>query len=383
MHILLITQNFPPEKGGIQTYSEELSKHFQKKGHQIEVIAPSKKGDKEIDSKFPFQVTRINTDNGLLVLPLLWRTPFILMNKKIDVIFNVQWQTALPFIIAKALGFKIKVVIAAHARELLFNTDKKNLFSKIFSSYKKSILNRADLLLPVSDFTKELIVEAGVNSDKIRVVINGTNPDFFFPKDVSELKKSLNLSSKNIIFSLTRLIKRKGIDLVLESLPDVIKKVPNAHYVIGGSGPEEENLKELVSKYELQDYVTFVGKIPDHLINDFYNLCDVFVLPAVTEKLSVEGFGIVFLEANACKKPVIGSNSGGIPSAILHKKTGLIVPESNPELLSKAIVEILRDPELAKELGNQGYNRVKTEANWERVSTIILSHIKELSTSDS
>lgn len=378
MHILLITQNFPPEKGGIQTYSEELSKHFYKKGHQIEVIAPSKKGDKEIDSQFPFQVTRVNTENGLLVLPLLWRMPFILMNKKVDVIFNVQWQTALPFIIAKILGFKIKVVIAAHARELLFNTDKKNLFSKIFSYYKKSILNRADLLLPVSDFTKELIVKAGVNSDKIRVVINGTNPEIFFPKDVAELKRSLNLTSKNIIFTLTRLINRKGIDLVIKALPEVIKKVPNAHYIIGGYGPEEENLKELVSKFGLKDYVTFVGKIPDDLINDFYNLCDVFILPSVTEELSIEGFGIVFLEANACKKPVIGSDSGGIPSAILHGKTGLIVPESNSVLLSETIVEILTNQGLAKELGNRGYNRVQTEANWEQVSSTILSYINEV-----
>jgi phosphatidylinositol alpha-1,6-mannosyltransferase len=135
-----------------------------------------------------------------------------------------------------------------------------------------------------------------------------------------------------------------------------------------GDGEQLDDLRSLSEKLNLSDRVHFTGSIPHQKLNDYYNLADIFVMSSKTMKPDVEGFGIVFLEANACGKPVIGSRSGGIPSAIIDGETGFLVDESEPEQLANKIAYLLDHPELANQLGEQGRERILSEANWDNVA---------------
>jgi phosphatidylinositol alpha-1,6-mannosyltransferase len=251
------------------------------------------------------------------------------------------------------------IYLAAHARELLFNPFREgSVIGKGYSWYRKRILKYVDYFFPVSTYTADLLEEKGVDPYKIDVVINGTDPDLFYPKEEVDLRRELKLEGKKVLLTITRLVSRKGIDTVLASLPSVIEKYPDIIYLVVGDGDYKEALKDIVDRYNLGNYVRFTGKIPHKNLISYYNLCDVFVMPSKTELPDVEGFGLVFLEANACGKPVIGSKSGGIPSAIKHKETGLLVEEQNPEELKNAIFTLLDNPEFSKELGKKGRERV-------------------------
>ncbi len=207
---------------------------------------------------------------------------------------------------------------------------------------------------------------------------NGTDPNIFYPKDVRNLKQKLGLGKNKILLTITRLVRRKGIDRVIKALSNVVEKHPDLVYMIVGDGPEKEYLNGLVSQNKLEKYVYFRGKVPYSELNDYYNLCDVFVMPSRTIEPDVEGFGIVFLEAGACSKPVIGTFSGGIPDAIAHGKTGLLVEETDINQLSEAILRLFDDEELAARLGKEGRKRILEKSNWDVIAEKMFLKISEL-----
>jgi len=142
---------------------------------------------------------------------------------------------------------------------------------------------------------------------------------------------------------------------------------------VGGSGPDSFRLKRLCDTLNLQDHVKFLGRIPEEELPYYYSLADVFVMPAKSDPPDVEGFGIVFLEANACKTPVIGSKSGGIPDAIVDGETGLLVDENDAEQLAMAIWKLITNDELSHQMGEAGRKRILSEINWDTSAQKILA----------
>ncbi len=380
MRLFFVTQDFPPETGGIQTYSFEHAKGLAEHAEQVMVVAPEKTGACAWDTTQKFTTKRVSISNSLLFLPLLFKLPFWAKKEKIDLVFHAQWQTLLPSVIAKKMGLIKQITLAAHARELLFNPFRLSLLSRLYEKYMRWLLSKADLVLPVSEYTKQLLIEMGVPEKRIKVLINGTDPNRFYPMDVSVQKEEKKLEDSFVLLTVTRLVERKGIDTVIEALSVLNKKIPNIKYLIVGDGPDREKLEHLAREKEVEQLVTFCGKVPYNALNTFYNLCDLFVMPSKTATPDVEGFGIVFLEANACSKPVIGTYSGGIPSAIIHKKTGLLVEEDNPQELLQAIYQLYEHKEYTHALGKQGLQRVKTEANWEALSKQLFHHLQQFKT---
>jgi phosphatidylinositol alpha-1,6-mannosyltransferase len=210
------------------------------------------------------------------------------------------------------------------------------------------------------------------------VVINGTDPIFFHPLDNQTIKKKLGYEGKKIILTTARLIERKGIDTVIKALPLVIKEIPNVRYVIIGEGRFKGKLKQISQEIGMDKYINFVGKVPYSALNDYYNLSDIYVMPSKGTLPDIEGFGIVFLEANACGKAVIGARTGGVPSAILDGETGLLIKERDPLELSKVIIRLLKNDELRNRLGRQGRKRVLESANWDVVARRIFELIQKV-----
>lgn len=365
MKLLMVTQDFPPDTGGIQTYSYSHANNFATKCEWFGVICPDKKGADKTDQKLHFPVKRLKIRNDLMLFSLFKNLHPFLNENPADATFHSQWQTAAAGIRAREKGLLRKVFVAAHIRELLFNPfEHFPILKNSFIRYRQKVLKNVDHFYPVSDYTAGRLINMGVDESRITVVINGTDPEQFYPESSIKLKNELGLNNKKVILTITRLVKRKGIDTVLEAMKEVIKKVPETHYLIVGDGVDKERLELIVDKKNLTNRVTFTGKVPYDKLKAYYNIGDIFVMPSKTNPPDVEGFGIVFLEANACGLPVIGSDSGGIPSAIKNGKTGFIVPEGNPALLAERMVQLLRDSDLCKKFGNEGRRWVVEEANW-------------------
>lgn len=374
MKFILITQDFPPETGGIQTYSYELAKRWNEWSDRFEIIVPSKKQSESIDQGIGCPVHRIPCSNTLLPYFSIPLVSLMANWHRYPCVFHSQWQTLPASLLSRKVGFPQKIFVAAHARELLFNPfGYKNLLARRYESYRKSVLSKADHFFPVSHYTAGLLSDLGVRNEKMTVVPNGTDIVRFHPESAIALKKELDLQDRKIILTVTRIVERKGIDTVINAIPKMIDRYPDVIYLIGGGGPDRGRLEELVKHLGIDNYVRFLGRIPDNELAAYYNLCDVFVMPSKTVLPDVEGFGIVFLEAAACGKPVIGTYSGGIPDAVKHGETGLLVNENDPAQLAEALLRLLGDERMRKKLGSNGLERVREEANWDDVAGKIYS----------
>ncbi|UXP30914.1 glycosyltransferase family 4 protein [Reichenbachiella agarivorans] len=383
MNVDFITQDFPPALGGIQTYSAELVTRLNQMGMSVTVHAPNHEGAQTLDQSLDYKVCRYNVPNPYLGARLLFGYKSHLEKNHVDVVFHAQWQTTIASIRAKRNGAKIRIFCAAHARELFLNPlslSKSGQLSARFVERRKRLFQQVDHFFPVSNYTASLLIDAGVKTEKITVIPNGTNPQRFFPSDGDgkELRKKLGFGARKIIYSISRLVPTKGIDTILDAMPLVIKKHSDALYVIGGTGPDEQRLKTKVMALGLSNHVFFTGRIADDQLNAYYNMADVFVMVSRQEKVNVEGFGIVFLEANACEKPVIGSYTGGIPDAVLEGETGFLVGSDDTQTLSERINQLMSNEELSLSMGKKGRDRVLSQFNWDTVANRLYTRMKEL-----
>ena len=374
MKLVFITQDFLPEIGGIETYSSELSSRIYNKFDFFTLICPFKK--KARDEELDFPVKRIKTSNTLLFTKI--GTALSELTKKVgplDASFHTQWQTIPHALKAKEKGRLKRVFVAAHTRELLYNPFGSGILASWYFNRMKRLLTKADHFFPVSDYTKSLLVDLGIPEERITVIKNGVDPTQFYPIPKNEIPGEY-IFSDVVLLSVTRLVERKGIDLVLKAFLKVVKEFPSAMYLIAGEGREKNRLVKLAESLGISSNVKFLGKVDYKELNRLYNACTMFVLPSRTIPPDVEGFGIAFLEANACSKPVIGTNSGGIPSAIIEGETGFMIQEENEKQLVEKILYLFRNPDYANEMGIKGRKRVVEKLNWNTISETLVDIIQ-------
>jgi glycosyltransferase involved in cell wall biosynthesis len=227
----------------------------------------------------------------------------------------------------------------------------------------------ADRALAVSHFTANSMTKAfGLRHDQIGLLPNTFDPETFVPglKPRYLLKRFRLCPEQPVILTVARLAgeeRYKGYDQVLRALSAVRRAVPRVHYILGGKGPDKQRIEALIRDLRLEDIVTLAGYIPDHELCGFYNLCDVFAMPS-----KAEGFGIVFLEALACGKPVIAGNQDGSGDAVMSGKLGVLVDPDSVAEIAEALtlvltkrhpLGILQDPERlrAEAIAAYGYPR--------------------------
>jgi phosphatidylinositol alpha-1,6-mannosyltransferase len=244
-------------------------------------------------------------------------------------------------------------------------------------------LRTADRVVANSRFTANLLRNVGVSPERIEVVHPGCNSQRFRPRaPKQELKKEIlgERHADKVILSVGNLVSRKGQDMVIRALAALRHKGPQATYLIVGEGPHRTELEKLAAALGVSRHVVFAGRVDGDLV-DIYALADVFAMPSreQLEACDVEGFGLVFLEASACAKPVIGGRSGGIPDAVVDGFTGLLVDPSNPNEIAHALALLLTDAELATRLGQQGRSWVVDRFDWSRVGASVGAIIESVS----
>jgi phosphatidylinositol alpha-1,6-mannosyltransferase len=195
----------------------------------------------------------------------------------------------------------------------------------------------------------------------------GIDVDHFTPVDSTQLRKELNLEGKKVIVSVGRLVHRKGQDHLIESMPQILESVPDAHLLMVGKGPYLEHLAKLVALNKLENHVSFIGRIQYAELPRFICAGDIFAMPSRSRLagLEVEGLGIVYLEASSCGLPVIAGSSGGAPDAVIDGVTGFVVDGTDNQQIAKAAIELLNNPEKAKAMGMAGRQWIIDNWRWE------------------
>jgi len=360
----MITVDFPPHQDGVSTVAREIAGYLAEKGWSLSVMGPADKGAREFDARQNYPVIRTPGYHWgyLRFFPLLLYLPFVMFRYRVRriIAMNIAYGGILSYLLS--LLFRIPYITFAYGFE--FCKFEKNFFLR---RLYLAIYRRSRRVIAISRFVRRRLIEFGVPAEKIVILSPAVDPEKFYPASVPEkLRLRYKCQGRKILLSVSRLVKRKGHDVVIKALPRVRSVVPRILYLVVGVGPEERNLRRLVSEVGVEDCVAFLNAVPDEELLHLYNLSDVFIMVSreIEDEGQVEGFGIVYLEANACGKPVIGGRSGGVEDAILNGATGLLVEPLDSGEIAQAIIKLFTDPDYAEELGKNGRRRVEEELNW-------------------
>ena len=376
---LLITLGFPPAVGGMQRY---LYQRCQAVGEsQVIVLAPKTAGWREFDAQQPFLICRWSSPLGQvpvikrvlqLTLPLFYALS-LYYRQGFD---GIECGQPLPFGLI-ALFFRkvfgIPYLVWTYGNDIL-RPQRYRCLRRLL----RLVLNNADAIVAISQSTKREIVRLGLNPDRVSVIQPAVDIQRFHPQiDSSQVVTLHHLQGKRVILTVARLVERKGIDVVIRAMPKVLEAVPDAVYLVIGTGPYQGTLERLARESGLEGKVIFVGQVPDEELPCYYGACDLFVLLSRTlaDKGETEGFGIVFLEAGACGKPVIGGRGGGTSEAIEDGVTGLLIDPLDVNEIADTIVRVLEDEELSRRLGESGRKRAEKQPDWNLVFETCSYHL--------
>ena len=265
-------------------------------------------------------------------------------------------------------------MIADHWKSLeLINTDKKKyclIHGKEINHQKGSslnkrvvkVLNNVEVVIANSEYTKNLAVNNGVNNEKVKVINPGVNPAKELNKNSLEKVESLLKVKTPRLITVSRFDKRKNHEKVIMALRNLKQKYPDIVYICIGYGDEERNLKKLVQELNLSAQVMFFKNISDDLKNALVAKSNIFVMPSIIHKTSVEGFGIAYVEAAQYGVPSLGGKDGGATDAIQHDKTGLICDGNDLENIYSSLNMMIENKKYL-ELGKNA-KKLASKFNW-------------------
>ncbi|QOS77408.1 glycosyltransferase family 4 protein [Paenibacillus sp. JNUCC31] len=370
MNKVFVAIDFPPEKGGIHDYAYGLISQIPAEEttvltNKIKNVAESEQFDQKTD--FEIIRKRIFWDSNKLLLILSQLILIIQLihlkwRKKTD---EIHFVNIFPVGIAGPLMkffFGVKYFPYVHGLDVMGMVNSRLFPLLLF------ILKRSDKVISNSQYTKSKLVDLGISEQQIVIIPPGLNVSKLnggseFNEDIRD---KYDLHGKKVMITVSRLVERKGHDVTLKAMSQVIERVPDLKYVICGDGPHKEQLERLVRQYGLDSVVVFTGRTTDHELHQLYECSDLFIMPSrdIKEKGDVEGFGIVFLEANYYRLPVIAGNSGGIPDAVKDEITGYLVDPMDEKEIANRIEELITDEGLARTMGNNGYEWVTNHCLW-------------------
>jgi len=350
--ILMITQDFAPARGGIQTYSVQLSTHLRALGHEVLVVAPGQ-------ATAPIEgVQRIPIrDPIFLGLFLLWKLPRILKQFTPDLILHMQWMVSL----ASIIHCSQKQITLVHGRELV----KYPLFQPVM----RWALNRQAMLIANSHAVKTLTSRYTSADVPIYVVHPGVDSGRFTPQNKDEIRLSHGIPwNATVILNITRQVVRKNTMSLLRAFNAIASQNQDLLLIIGGTGPASPQIQDAIRQSPYKDRIRYLGYVPEDQLVEWYNVADVFCMPVLDQEGDLEGFGIVFLEAAACGVPSIATKAGGIPDAVLDGETGILVVPSSLIQLEVALQRICGDHSYRKMLGQKALERARTNFSWNQVA---------------
>lgn len=361
---LVITNDFPPRPGGIQTFGYELVRRFEPT--KVTVLTSNWEGAPKFDAAQDFTTVRAKTKT---LLPdkrtLAMAREIIVSNNVTRVLFGASAPLGLLAAPIRKLGVtNIVAMTQGHEAGWAMTPGMKQALKKIG--------NDVDHLTYISEYTHAKISRAlsPQAAKAMRRIAPGVDTAEFSPANASaglKLRIALGWESRPVIVCVSRLMTRKGQDKLISALPQIISSVPNASLLIVGDGPYRKDLEKLTDKLRLRSNVHFTGKVAQDQLANWYAAGDVFAMPCRTRVggWDVEGLGIVFLEGSAAGLPVLVGDSGGAVDAVIDGETGFLVDGNNLRDITVRLIELLSNERLAKQMGDAGRNWVAQEWTWE------------------
>jgi phosphatidylinositol alpha-1,6-mannosyltransferase len=368
---LLVTNDFPPRPGGIQQFVHNLA--VRQPTGSVVVYASTWPGAEKFDAEQPFEVVREDTAMLLPTPHVAKRAAEIARANGCDTVWfgaaaplgllagGLRRNAGIERAVALSHGHEIGWAALPGARQLLRRIARGNDVMTYLGEYQRVRLDRA--LHGLTDLER---------------LAPGVDVDAFHPEvDGSAVRARYGLADRPVIVCVSRLVPRKGQDMLIRALPAIRRRVPGAALLLVSGGPYRKKLGRLAAEHGVASDVVFTGSVPWDELPAHYAAGDVYAMPCRTRAagLDVEGLGIVYLEASAAGLPVVGGDSGGAPDAVLEGETGYVVDGRDLAALTDRLVGLLSDPARAAAMGAAGRAWVEREWRWEeqaaRLATLL------------
>ena len=355
---LIVTNDFPPRQGGIQSYVHELARRL---SGPVVVYASTHDGAAEFDAAQPFPVVRHPT--GLLV-------PSPAAARRTAALVREHGATAVWFGASAPLGLLAPTLRKAGAERIVASSHGHEAgWAKLPAGRQalRRIGTQCDVVTYITEYTRARIAGAFGPRATLRRLSPGVDVELFHPGvDGTAVRARHGLTDTPVIVCVSRLVPRKGQDALIRALPSIRAAVPGAHLLLAGHGPYDADLRQLARRHGVHDAVTFSGGVPFAELPQYYAAGDVFAMPCRTRRggLDVEGLGMVFLEASATGLPVVAGDSGGAPEAVREGETGFVVDGRDEAMIATRIVTLLQDPDLRRRMGAEGRAWVERRWSW-------------------
>ena len=381
MKSVLVTFDYPPIVGGIANALATFLRLA--RPSRCLILAPGAPGAAEFDGDFPVPTLRFPVVAGLgfvgktltLVAAVTW-TALNLIRVRPDLFVAAQLVRAGPMALVWQLVSRRPYDVWVYGGE----TSPQFTSMRWLTRLLHGILRRARKVFTNSPYTTREMLDFGLREDAVVELPLGVERTVFFPQEKpAHLLQRHALAGKVVFSTIGRLVERKGVDTMLRALSEMREEMPPWHYLVVSDGPYRPRLEEMVAELGLQQHVTFTGYVEDSELVGYYNVCDVFAMPnrqvghETESSLSVEGFGMVFLEAAACGKPVIAGRSGGAVDAVDDGYNGFSVDPESVGDLKNAIRQLL-DPDRRATMGSAGID-FASRFDWGRSAQILRSHM--------
>lgn len=356
MRTLVVTNDFPPRPGGIQAFVHSLA--ARQPDGEVVVYAPAWKGAADFDAAQGFPVVRHPTSLMLPTPEVLRRARDVAAAEGCD---RVWFGAAAPLgLLARPLGLS-RAVASTHGHEVGW----------ALLPGARQVLRRigrdVDVVTYLGEYTRTRL-ERAVPCAVLERLPSGVDPALFRPGcGGHEVRRRHGLVDRPVVVCVSRLVPRKGQDVLIRALPAVRAAVPDAALLLVGGGPDAPRLHRLAAEHGVASHVVVTGSVPWEELPAHYDAGDVFAMPCRTRRagLEVEGLGIVFLEASATGLPVVAGRSGGSPDAVLDGETGVVLDGTSVAAVADALVGYLTDPERARAAGEAGRAWVEREWRWD------------------
>ena len=366
---LVVTNDFGPRSGGIETFIHGLLAQASKNQQRNFVVLTSRQDPQDEVITFDRKMwdenrIKVIRDTAKVLLPTRRlakaATELFVTHKCENVIFGASAPLGLLAKSLRKAGAK-HIVALTHGHEVWWAR------MPLFSAALRRIGAQADQMTYLGEFTRGAVANVLLREDHSKLVHLPPGVDLtrFTPGIKSvELQKKWGIADAPVIVSIGRLVARKGSDQLIKAMPEVLQQFPKSKLLLVGTGNYQKRLEKLVRNLKVQDSVIFAGRVEHELLPDYYRLGDIFAAPCRSRYggLEVEGLGIVYLEASACGVPVIAGKSGGAPDAVLDGKTGLLVNGRDHREVGAAVIKLLSDQPLRQKMGADG--RVWMEQLW-------------------
>jgi phosphatidylinositol alpha-1,6-mannosyltransferase len=357
---LVVTNDFPPRQGGIQSFVHELASR--QPAGSVVVYASAYAGSAEFDAAQPFPVVRHPT--GLLV-------PTPAARARIVSTLREHGCTAAWFGASAPLGLLAPSLRAAGAERIVASTHGHEVGWAALPAGRQALRRigaSCDVITYLGEYTRRRIAGAFGPRAVLRQLPPGVDVDTFHPGvDGSAVRARYGLTGRPVIVCVSRLVPRKGQDSLIRALPAIRRAVPDAALLLVGRGRYHDDLAALARRVGVGEHVVLTGGVPYAELPAHYAAGDLFAMPCRTRRagMDVEGLGIVYLEASAVGLTVVAGESGGAPDAVRDGESGYVVSGRDEAALVERLVSLLQDPDLRTRMGKAGRAWVERDWRWD------------------